>query len=127
VATAGNSRLTADFLALSGIWRHRGPAGRDRVVNVFCVVYPSLALALYFLFREPRTLVLIGGYAQGLMLPLISGATLYLRYRDADARVAPSRVTDLFTWIAAVTITLVALYSLYNLVIEVMRWLGRVF
>ncbi|HEV3122182.1 MAG TPA: Nramp family divalent metal transporter, partial [Isosphaeraceae bacterium] len=127
VATAGNSRLTADFLALAGIWRHRGPAGRDRVVNVFCVVYPSLALALYFLFREPRTLVLIGGYAQGLMLPLIAGATLYLRYRDADARVAPSRVTDLFTWIAAVTISLVALYSLYNLVTDLVRWLGRVF
>ena len=63
----------------------RGPAGRERTIRVFCVVYPLLALGLYFLVREPKGLVTVGGYAQGLMLPLIAGATLYLRHRDATA------------------------------------------
>jgi manganese transport protein len=112
VATASNSRLTADFLALAGIWPHRRPGDRERVVNLFCVVYPTLALLLYFWFREPRTLVLVGGYAQGMMLPLIAIATLYLRYRDAEPRVAPSKLADVFTWIAALAIALVAIYSL---------------
>ena len=37
--------------------------------------------------REPQGLIKVGGIAQGLMLPLIAGATLYLRQRDADRRV----------------------------------------
>jgi hypothetical protein len=124
VATASNSRLTADFLALAGIWRYRGGQGRNRVVNLFCVVYPILALVLYFIFREPATLVKIGGYAQALMLPLIAGAALYLRYRDADPRVAPARVTDLCTWIAALAISLVALYSLGTDLLRALRLVG---
>ncbi len=30
------------------------------------------------------------------MLPLIAGATLYLRQRDTDRRVGPSFLTDIF-------------------------------
>jgi manganese transport protein len=120
VATAGNSRLTADFLDLAGIWRQATPKSRDRVTQAFCVFYPLLALGLYFAIREPKGLVKVGGYAQGLVLPLIAGATLYLRYRDADPRVAPSRLTDLFTWIAAGAITVVALYSV---TIPLLQWL----
>ena len=115
VATAANSRLTADFLGLAGFWPQRDGLARERTVRAFCVIYPLLALGLYFTFREPKGLVLVGGYAQGLMLPLIAGATLYLRYRDADPRVAPSKLTDLCTWIAALAIAVVALYSLVSL------------
>lgn len=71
-----------------------------------------LALILYFIIREPGRLVTYGGYAQGLMLPLIAWATLYLRYRDADRRVAPSWLSDAFTWASSLVIGLVALYSL---------------
>ena len=87
VATAANSRLTADFLDLCGIWPQATPRAHERVIRAFCVFYPLLAIGLYFGLRDPGKLVTIGGYAQGLMLPLIAGATLYLRYRDADPRV----------------------------------------
>ena len=70
VATAANSRLTADFLDLVGIWRPRARA-RERVVKLFCVIYPVLALGLYYAFREPQALIKAGGIAQALMLPLI--------------------------------------------------------
>ncbi len=82
VATAANSRLTADFLYLVGLWRPSGPAARERVIRLFCVIYPSLALGLYYAFREPQGLIKAGGIAQALMLPFIAGATLYLRGRD---------------------------------------------
>jgi len=115
VATAANSRLTVDFLNLTGIWRPSNDAGRERAIKVFCVVYPLLALALYYAFREPQGLVKAGGMAQGLMLPLIAGATIYLRRRDDDPRVGPSRLSDLFTWIAFLAITAVAGYSVFDL------------
>jgi hypothetical protein len=45
------------------------------------------------------------------MLPFIAGATIYLRIRDADTRVGPSRLSDALTWVAFVAITGVAVYS----------------
>jgi Mn2+/Fe2+ NRAMP family transporter len=115
VATAANSRLTADFLALTGVMRQPTPATHDRVVRAFCVFYPLLALFLYFARPQPGQLVKIGGYAQGLMLPLIAGATLYLRYRDTDPRVAPSRFADIMAWVAFAAISVVAIYSVFDL------------
>ncbi len=115
VATAANSRLTADFLNLSGLWRQSGVKSRERLVRAFCVIYPLLALGLYYQFREPGALITFGGVSQGLMLPLIAGATLYLRQRDSDRRVGPSFLSDIFSWLAFFAITAVACYSVYGL------------
>ena len=49
---------------------------RERTVRFFCVIYPIFALGLYYAFREPQALIKVGGISQGLMLPLIAGATL---------------------------------------------------
>jgi hypothetical protein len=116
VATAANSRMTADFLNLTGLWPQRGPAQRTWATHVFCVLYPVLSLGLYYALREPQTLIKIGGIAQGLMLPLIAGATLYLRQRDTDRRVGPAFLSDILTWLAFFAITTVAVYSVYDLV-----------
>jgi Mn2+/Fe2+ NRAMP family transporter len=114
VATAANSRLTADFLNRLGVWHPVDPAGRERMVKRFCVIYPALSLVLYYVFREPQGLIKAGGIAQALMLPFIAGATIYLRQRDADRRVGPSIFTDVLTWIAFVSITAVAIYSIHD-------------
>jgi len=116
VATAANSRLTADFLHLSGIWPQQGTKNRERAVRAFCVIYPLFALGLYYAFREPQGLIKVGGIAQGLMLPLITGAVLYVRGRDTDRRVGPSFFSDACTWLAFFAITGVALYSMRDLV-----------
>lgn len=113
VATAANSRLTADFLSIAKIVATGRPNVRERLTRLFCVVYPLISLWIYLIFREPKRLVIVGGYAQALMLPLIAGATLYLRRRFADPRVAPSRLSDLFQWIAAAVITAAACFSIY--------------
>ena len=127
VATAANSRLTADFLNLVGLWRPSSTAQRERVVKLFCVVYPALALSLYFAFREPQGLIKAGGIAQALMLPLIAGATLYLRNRDNDRRVGPSFLSDMLTWLAFFGITAVAAYSVFGLFQDAYAWINRLF
>jgi len=116
VATAANSRLTVDFLNLTGIWRSEGEAARERAVRFFCALYPLLALGLYYAFREPQGLIKAGGIAQAVMLPLIAGATIFLRLRDNDPRVGPSKLSDLFTWLAFLGITAVASYSVIDLI-----------
>jgi manganese transport protein len=122
VATAANSRLTADFLNLAGIWRYHSPKSRDRVVRLFCVLYPLLALAIYYAIREPTNLIKFGGIAQAMMLPLIAGATLYLRQRDTDRRVGPSFLSDIFSWLAFFGITGVAFYSMSTWVPSIVAW-----
>jgi Mn2+/Fe2+ NRAMP family transporter len=117
VATAANSRLTADFLALTGIWPQSTPRARERTIRAFCILYPLFALTLYFAFREPKGLITVGGVAQGLMLPLIAGSILYLRQRDADRRVGPAFLSDILTWLAFFVVSVVAIYSVYNQVI----------
>ncbi len=114
VATAANSRLTADFLNLTGLWPQHGPRARERTVQAFCICYPILALGLYYASREPQALIQVGGIAQALMLPLIAGATLYLRQRDADRRVGPAFLSDILTWLAFFAISGVASYSIYD-------------
>jgi Mn2+/Fe2+ NRAMP family transporter len=116
VATAANSRLTADFLNLTGVWRQHGMKARERTVRAFCVLYPAVSLTLYFAFREPQRLIKVGGSAQAMMLPLISGAVLYLRRRDTDWKVGPSFLSDALTWLAFFAITGVVLYGLPELV-----------
>ena len=125
VATAANSRMTADFLYRLGFWRAGGHAQRDRVVKLFCVIYPTLSLCLYYAFREPQGLIKAGGIAQALMLPFIAGATIYLRRQETDSRVAPSRLSDILTWIAFVAITAVAVYSTFDQIKGVVMGLGR--
>ena len=114
VATAASSRLTADFLNRVGLWRDAGPKRRLWLVKLFCVIYPTLSLLIYYAFRKPQGLIQAGGIAQALMLPFIAGATIYLRQRDADHRVGPSFLSDILTWIAFFSITAVAIYSSYN-------------
>jgi hypothetical protein len=125
VATAANSRLTADFLNLVGVWHPASSASRERMVKIFCVIYPVVALGLYYLFREPQGLIKAGGTAQALMLPFIAGATIYLRQRDADRRVGPSFLSDISTWIAFFSISAVAIYSTYNQVMGMLSNVGR--
>jgi Mn2+/Fe2+ NRAMP family transporter len=125
VATAANSRLTADFLNLVGLWRPASARERERVVKVFCVLYPGLALGLYYAFREPQALIKAGGIAQALMLPVIAGATLYLRGRDNDRRVGPTFLTDMLTWLAFFGITAVAVYSVFGLFYDVYTWISH--
>lgn len=124
VATAANSRMTADFLRLGGFLPDRGPKGRERTVKVFCVIYPLLSLAIFLTFRQPLRLIAIGGAAQGLMLPLIAGATLYLRYRDADPRVGPSKLSDALSWLAFLGIAAVASYTIYGWGAALLKVLG---
>ena len=71
-------------------------------VRGLCGALPFICLAIYLIFPEdPKRLVLIAGVSQAVMLPLISFAAIYFRYRHGDARIAPGRFWDIMLWISA--------------------------
>jgi len=114
VASAGHSRLTADFFSLAGFVHYDGSEPRRRWIKGLCVFFPLLALLLYLLFRDPRAMVIFGGFFQAATLPVISAATVYLRYRRTDRRLAPSLLSDLLLWLALISISVVAAYAIWD-------------
>jgi manganese transport protein len=112
VSSASNSRLTADFLSLNGAVRYDVERDREKWIRRGCVFYPALALALYLWRRDPKAMVILGGFFQAATLPIIAGAAVYLRYYRTDGRLAPSRAFDACLWFAFFTISGVALYAI---------------
>lgn len=119
LASAGNSRLIADFLSLNKVVEYTTPAERGRTIQRLSVLIPVIALALYFGFGNPKSMVVIGGFGQALMLPIISATSLYFRYRKLDRRLTPPLVIDICLWIAAVSISLVAIYAMQDTIRKV--------
>lgn len=111
LSSAGNARLIADFLSLGGVFTYREPTQRGKVIHWVSISIPVVALLLFLCFREPKWMVVVGGFGQALTLPIISAVTIYFRYRRLDRRIAPSLFLDICLWIAFVSITCVALYA----------------
>jgi Mn2+/Fe2+ NRAMP family transporter len=118
VASAANSRLSADFVSMAKFVHYDSPGARRRMIRRFCVFYPVLALAFYLWIGEPKAMVKFGGFAQGITLPVIAGATLFLRYRRTDPRLAPSWISDTCLWMAFVLLTLFAGKAVWDNVIS---------
>jgi hypothetical protein len=85
-----------------------------RWIRRLCVLYPLVALLLYFAWRDPKLMVIIGGFAQAATLPIISGAAVYLRYFRTDKRLKPSKLSDVCLWLAFLSIVAVSLYAIPN-------------
>lgn len=113
LSSAGNARLVADFLSLSGAMRYRVAHQRARVIHWISLLIPVIALLLFLAFKEPAWMVVVGGVGQALTLPIISGAAVVFRYRKLDRRMVPSLIIDIVLWIAFVSISVVALYAAY--------------
>jgi Mn2+/Fe2+ NRAMP family transporter len=112
VASAANSRLSADFLGIAGFVKYTNHEQRERWTRRFCVFYPLFGLGLYIWLRDPKLMVTIGGFVQAMTLPLISAAAIYLRYRRTDPRLLPGKLSDFWLWFAFVSITVVAVFAL---------------
>ena len=123
LSSAGNARLVADLMSLASIATYRNPHQRARVIHWVSILIPVIALVLFLTFKEPKWMVVVGGFGQALTLPIITASTLYFRYRKLDRRLTPPLILDICLWIAFVSITLVAAYALrdqiYKFVIPV--------
>lgn len=120
LSAASNGRLVADVFSLSGIVRYQASAERARVIHWLSLLIPVIALTLFLAFREPSWMVVVGGFAQALTLPIITGATIYFRYRKLDRRITPRPFIDLMLWIAFISICFVAVYALRDKVLQLL-------
>ncbi|HXG48682.1 MAG TPA: Nramp family divalent metal transporter [Methylomirabilota bacterium] len=113
-ATASNARLFADALVLFRVVRYRTPDDRARMVRAGCVLLPCAFATVFLVLGEPVSLVFVGALAQGLMLPFLAAAALYFCHRRLPPLLRPGLLWRLWLWLAALAMTLVGLYKVWE-------------
>ena len=101
-STAAHARVFADLVRMVGGYARADGAARGRWRDVFIVVLATLPAIFYWLFGSPVQMVVAGGLAQALMLPLIGLAAIYLRHRHVPTRSQPSPLTTAALWLSAI-------------------------
>jgi Mn2+/Fe2+ NRAMP family transporter len=116
VHAASYPRLLIDFFELLGVLRvGNDPQKRWKWLRIFTILLISLYVFWYLLLEVPVTMVVIGGALQSCMLPILAGATLYLRYKHLDRRITPSWIINFLMWVSATTMLAFGIYSLITL------------
>lgn len=110
-ATAAHSRLFADLCRLMGFFEADDYARRLRFRRAWVIVLTIVPVALYWLFESPVKMVVAGGLAQALMLPIIGVSVLYLRHRHLPRALLPSRLSTAALW--GVTVVIVVMMGYY--------------
>jgi manganese transport protein len=92
VATASNARLLADALTVFRVKTYANNAERDRTVRWLCGIVPAVWTILTLIWGSPVTLVVIGAVAQGLMIPFLALAALWLNVRQTHPALRTGRI-----------------------------------
>jgi Mn2+/Fe2+ NRAMP family transporter len=105
-ATAGHSRMFADFMRLQGVFTRDDVRARNRWRDIFIVVLTAIPVLMYFVFGEnPVGMVKWGGYAQAWTLPIISLGTVYLVRRHMPKELGATLMGTILLWVGAIVIT----------------------
>ena len=109
-ATAAHSRLFADMCRLMGLFDGADHERRTRFRNAFVVALGVVPVALFWTLESPVTMVMLGGIAQSLMLPVVAIGAIFLRHRRLPKEVAPSPLTDAALWLTTAVILVMMVY-----------------
>ena len=109
-STAANARLLADVVRIAGGYAREDAASRRRWRRRFVIVLSIVPVLLFWFLRSPVQMVVAGGVAQAMMLPLIGIATVYLRHRHLPSDIRPSPLTTVLLWVSTLVMLAFALY-----------------
>ncbi len=101
-SSAAHARLFADAVRIAGGYAREDGASRLRWRNRFVLVLAIVPALLYWFIESPVQMVVMGGVAQALMLPVIGAAAIYLRHRHVPADIQPTAATTLLLWVSTV-------------------------
>jgi manganese transport protein len=109
-STAAHSRMMADLVRVLGVYPREDAESRRRWRNRFVVLLATLPAVLYWFFESPVRMVVAGGVAQALMLPLIGFAAIYTRHTQLPPELQPSVATTVMLWLSTAVMFAFALY-----------------
>ena len=109
-STAAQTRMFADMCRLLGFYARDDARARRAYRNRFVVLLTFLPVGLYLAFESPVAMVVAGGIAQAVLLPVLGASALVLRHRRLPPEVAPGAFTTAMLWLAAAVITAMMAY-----------------
>jgi manganese transport protein len=109
-ATAAHSRIFADAVRLLGGYARDDTLSRLRWRNRFVIALSIVPVLLYWLFASPVQMVVAGGIAQAMMLPLIGLAAIYLRHSQLPPEIRPAPATTVLLWVSTAVMLVFAGY-----------------
>jgi len=110
-STAAHCRVWADLMGMFGLYDRSNYAHRLRTIRIFVVVLLVVPCFYFMWIKEPVLMVKIGGIAQAIMLPVIGGFALYLRYKRMPQTILPKTWITLMLWVSAVLMAMMMGYS----------------
>ena len=113
-STAAHSRMFSDAVRLLGGYPREDGRSRLRWRNRFIVVLATVPALFYWFFESPVQMVVAGGIAQALMLPLIGLAAIRFRHVDLPVELRPSPLTTLMLWVSSVVMLGFASYYMWS-------------
>jgi Mn2+/Fe2+ NRAMP family transporter len=115
-STAAHSRVFADAVRVMGGYARDDSRSRIRWRNRFVVLLATVPAVFYWFIESPVQMVVAGGIAQALLLPLLGLAAVYLRHTQLPSAIQPSGLTTLALWISAGVMFGAAVYYFVNLI-----------
>lgn len=91
----GGGRFIPDYLIELGFFPRSNLALRKAWTRGYVICAPLFGLLCYIAIPNPVFLITIGAVTAALMLPIQSGATLWLQARHLDARIQPSKLVKI--------------------------------
>jgi manganese transport protein len=113
-ATAAHSRMFSDAVRMLGAYAREDGASRLRWRNRFIVALATIPALLYWFLESPVQMVVAGGIAQALMLPLIGIAAIRLRHVDLPEELRPSWFTTFVLWASTAVMLGFASYYVWS-------------
>ena len=90
-AVAGGARYIPDYIMELGYLKRQNLAARKSWIRGYCTVGPIFCFTVYMWIQNPRLLITISALVAGLLLPIQSGAVLWLHKKRMDPRLLPGR------------------------------------
>ena len=109
----GGSRMIADVMGVIGVIDPNDYKMRIRVRQIWAVAAPAIQSLCYFFIKNPVWMLTVSGTVGAMMMPLVAGNTIYLRYFRTDRRIGPGRKSDAVLWFCFLAMIGLAIYAIY--------------
>ncbi len=116
IANAGHARVFSDAMRVVG-WIDDDEATREKWVRRLSGFFPLLCLSVYLVFPNPTKLVLFSGVMQGIMLPMLAAAALYLRYQRCTDSLRPRLAWDIALWGSAIAMLVTGGWTVWTAIV----------
>jgi manganese transport protein len=109
---AGGTRMVADAMGVLGVINPRDYRARKRVMRIWAVISPTIMAMCYFYIENPVWMLTISGTIAAIMMPIVAGSTIYLRYTHINHHIRPTWKADSILWICFLIMVALASYTL---------------